>query len=497
MGEPLLWAGTLLCAAGAAGGLLPLRRRVRLTALSGALVLAPILLLADNWGGERLAELRERPLVLVAGLLLVTALIALAALLIRHRPVLLAPLLVGALPFRVPLDLGGGGEPANLLLPLYVLIAAGLAAAWLADEPSPPATASGWLRWSGVALAGYVGIYALGAGLADDVSPASENVAFFFVPFAALFLLLGEVRWERSTLRAVVLVLVAEALLFAVVAGIQYASGELFWNDKVISGNEAHAYFRVNSLFWDPNILGRYLAVTMAVLATLVAFGRDRRVHLIAAAAFVVLLAPLVVTYSQSSTIALIAGVLVLVAARFGLAAGSAAGLVAGLALIASVTLLAGGGLGDESSGRSGLIDGGLEIARDAPLLGTGSGSFAAEFRERFGGGRGIAVESHTEPVTVAAEQGAVGLLAYAALLAVTVGGLLAAAGLRLRGAASGSPLAAALLAVYAAMVVHSLGYAAFLTDPITWTVLALATAALVPAGRRAPSSATGGAQPA
>jgi len=496
MGEPLLWAGTMLCAAGAVAGLLPLSRRVRLAALSGALALAPVLVIADNWGSERLVDLRERPSLLVAALLLVAIVIAVVALCIRRRPSLLAPLLIGALPFRVPLDLGGGGEPANLLLPLYGLIAAGLLAAWLSEEPRPSAPASGWLRWIGVALAAFVGIYALGAGLADDVSPAGEDVAFFLAPFAALFFLLGEVRWERSTLRAVIWVLAAEALVFAAVAGFQYASGELFWNDKLISGNEAHAYFRVNSLFWDPNILGRYLAVTMVVLATVVASVRDRREQLIASAIFVVLLAPLVVTYSQTSTIALIAGAIVLVAARFGLAAGAVAALAAGLALLASVTLIAGGGLSDESNGRSGLINGGLEIAADAPLVGTGSGSFPAEFKERFGGGRGIAVESHTEPVTVAAEQGAVGLLAYAALLVVTVGGLLSAAGLRLRGPAIGAPMAAALLAVYAVMVVHSIGYAAFLTDPITWAVLAVAMAALAPATRRPPTP-TGGAWPA
>jgi hypothetical protein len=38
-------------------------------------------------------------------------------------------------------------------------------------------------------------------------------------------------------------------------------------------------------------------------------------------------------------------------------------------------------------------------------------------------------------------------------------------------------------------MLVHSLGYAAFLTDPITWAVLAIAAAALVPAPRTAERS--------
>ena len=78
--------------------------------------------------------------------------------------------------------------------------------------------------------------------------------------------------------------MVIEALVFSLVAFGQYAAGDVFWNPEVIASNEAHTYFRVNSLFWDPNILGRYLAVTMAVLATAVAFGR-KRAGLLAASA--------------------------------------------------------------------------------------------------------------------------------------------------------------------------------------------------------------------
>ena len=64
--------------------------------------------------------------------------------------------------------------------------------------------------------------------------------------------------------------LVVEGIVFLAVGLVDYGLGELLWNDKVISGNEAHPYFRVTSLFWDPNILGRYLAVTLTVLAAIV-----------------------------------------------------------------------------------------------------------------------------------------------------------------------------------------------------------------------------------
>jgi len=494
MDSPLLWIGTLVCAGLAAAALLPLESRARLLALVGSLLLAPILVLADNWSSDGVAQLSDRPALSAAAAVAAAVGLVVLVVTLRRRPALLAPALIAALPFRIPVTLGDGS--ANLLLPLYALIAAGVVAA-LPDARGEPVaggrrTADGgqqtgagtaWLRWTGPVLGAFLMLYALQAGYTGDISTAVENLAFFLVPFAALFVLLSRVRWDGRLLRTIVLVLAIEGVLFALVAAGQYATGELFWNDKVIAGNEAHPYFRVNSLFWDPNILGRYLAISMVALASVVAFGRRRGELIAASIVFVMMLAALVVSFSQSSTIALLAGVLVLVAARWGIVAGLAAGVGTALALAASLTLISGGGLSSDSSGRDGLVEGGLEIAADAPLLGTGAGSFADEFTERFGGAEGFAAVSHTEPITVLAEQGIVGLVAYAGLLLVTVGGLLAATAPQLRGRARGKPLAAALLAVYAVMVVHSFGYAAFLTDPITWAVLALALAALAPAG--------------
>ncbi|MBA2523080.1 MAG: O-antigen ligase family protein [Solirubrobacterales bacterium] len=486
--QPLLWIGTVACAGAAALALLPLAPGRRLGAIAVSLLLAPVLLLADNWESSRVEDLRGHPALLVVAAIFAIAGILVAAQVFRRRPALLAPALIAALPFRIPVDLGGGS--ANLLLPLYALLAAGVAAALLergrgpAAERAPAGTPFGWPGSAGLigpALAVVVVLYALQAGYAEDLSAAVKIVAFFLAPFAALYVLLERVEWDRRMLRTIVLVLAIEGLSFALVAAVQYATGELFWNDKVISGNEAHPYFRVNSLFWDPNILGRYLAISMVVFAAVVAFARRRAELVAASGVFVILLATLVVTFSQSSMIALLAGVLVLAATRWGIAVGTGAGVLTIVGLVAAIALIGGGGLSTDSSGRSGLIDGGLEIAGDAPLLGTGSGSFPDEFTDRFGGGEGIAVVSHTEPVTVAAEQGAIGLIAYLGLLAASLGALLAATGLSFRNRAGGTPLAAVLLALYVVMIVHSLGYAAFLTDPITWAILALAAAALAP----------------
>jgi len=486
MDDPLLWLGTLVCALAAAAGLIPsLRRRTRLAALTAAVLLAPVLVLADSWNSEKIADLRDHPSLLLAGLVAAAIGLVVGGRLFRRRPAWLAPALIAAMPFRVPIDLGGGD--ANLLLPLYAVIAAGLAAAvygaWRDPEPPPaerPARGP-WLDAVGPVLAAVVVLYAIQASYAEDLTVALQNVAFFLAPFAALYLLLADARWDREGIRPIVWVLAIEGLIFLLVGAVEYASGELLWNDKVIAGNEAHPYFRVNSLFWDPNILGRYLAVTMTVLAAIVAYGRRPREVWAAAGCFALLSLLLVASFSQTSTLALFAGLLVLVAARWGVGRGAAAGAASLVALAAAVALIAGGGLSSETtSGRAGLIDGGLEIAADHPAAGVGSGGFADEFTARYYEGEGFAAESHTEPVTVAAEQGAVGLIAYAALLIVTFGALLSATGLELWTRARGTALAAALLAIYSLMFVHSLGYAAFLIDPITWAVLAIAGAALV-----------------
>lgn len=486
----MLWAGTVLCAALAAAGLIAPGRRTRYALLAAALVLAPILVIGDNWDSARVADIRDRPALVAVGLAVALAAVYLAALLVRARPLLLVPALVATLPFRIPVDLGAGS--ANLLLPLYAVIAVGVVAGLLERDHEPKRGLTPFmLRWVGSVLGAVIVLYALQSALADDISPAVQDVGFFLVPFAALFALLAEQPLDGAALRRVLWVLAIEGVVFALVAGYQYAAADLFWNDKVIAGNEAHQYFRVNSLFYDPNILGRYLALTMVALAALVAYGRRRAEVIGAAAVFVLLLGALVVTFSQSSTIALIAGMLVLTAARWGIAQGVAAGVAAVVLLAASIALISGGGLSDEdSSGRKGLIDGGTEMAKDAPVLGVGSGAFAAEFRDRYGAAEGFAVESHTTPITILAEQGIVGLAAYLALLGVTIGGLILALGPRLTAPARGSPLAAGLTATYAVLLVHSLGYAAFLTDPATWAVLALAAGTLVRAGATAPAAA-------
>jgi O-antigen ligase len=86
---------------------------------------------------------------------------------------------------------------------------------------------------------------------------------------------------------------------------------------------------------------------------------------------------------------------------------------------------------------------------------------------------------SHTIPVTIAAEQGLIGLIAYGAVLFLAF--RLMFQRLRWthrRGPPTLPPLGRTIVAAaFTAIVFHTMTYAAFLEDPIAWALLGLAIA--------------------
>ena len=70
---------------------------------------------------------------------------------------------------------------------------------------------------------------------------------------------------------------VALAVVFAGVGFVEYATKHLFLNQKLIESNQFESYFRVNSLFFDPNIYGRFLALVMIGLAAMLLWPRRNR----------------------------------------------------------------------------------------------------------------------------------------------------------------------------------------------------------------------------
>lgn len=470
--------GLIAAALLAAAAVLAERPRLRAFAIAGALVLTPVLLIVEIYDTEQFRTLRD-PSGLTAGVLAV-ALVALAALAfaMTRRPLMLPLLAFAALPFRIPVETAG--QTANLLVPLYGVIAAGALAqlpALFADR-RPAGTRERPQGALAAVLLGFVVLYALQATYADDVSIAVQQVIFFYVPFALLFGLLVRLEWTRELLTWCLGIVIVLALGFALIGFVEYATRTLLLNPKVIASNAFGSYFRVNSLFFDPNIYGRFLALVMIAVAAVVAWATRRRDIAVLGGILAVLWAALVLTFSQSSFAALLAGLAVVAAYRWGVrlvaiivaVAVAVGALGAAAALVIRDDIPSPRQVNKATVGRSKLVTGGLELWTDRPLHGFGSGSFQDEYKRKRNLDRPNAVTaSHTTPITVAAEQGVIGLALYIALVVIALKTLLTCA--------RGSLPRVAIGAAFVALVVHTMVYAAFLEDPTTWVLLAAGAA--------------------
>ncbi|MFZ1155011.1 MAG: O-antigen ligase family protein [Solirubrobacteraceae bacterium] len=419
--------------------------------------------------------------VLVAAALGGLVVIAALVFLMRRYPQAFPLLAVFALPFRLPIS--ADGRTVNLLLPLYAVVAAGTLAHLLprvlhrrsAYRSLRPPMLLDWLLLATVVL------YALQIGYSADPSKGVQNLAFFYIPFALLYVLLRESPWTLRLVLACLGVAALLAVLFAGVGFIEYYRKTLFLNPKVVVANDYDNYFRVNSLFFDPSIYGRFLALVMIAVTTVVLWTLKRRTQLLGAAVLAWLMVGLATSFSQSSIAALLLGLAVLAAWRWDVR--GAVYVSVALAAIAAVVLLlapsslhfglkgSGGSANNATSGRTKLVSGGLKLFSGRPLTGYGSGSFETEYKrhDRHTTAASATSASHTIPVTVAAEQGIVGLALYVALLVVAF--------LTLFSGAGRSPPRIAIAACFAALVLHTWVYADFLEDPLTWTLLGIGVA--------------------
>ena len=505
MTDALAGAGVVLAAAAAAAAILSPPGRLRSAAMVVALALFPILILGDQWHSAAIVDLRDHPMRFAGLGVLALALTAALALTFRRWPMAFPLAAVAALPFRVPLE--AGGDTANLLVPLYLVIAGGVVSAVLGEWQE------GWgghhragffaLRAASLAepavrktgrraqmtpptllplvLAAVVLLYAVQTLYSPDFSKSLQNVCFFFIPFSLLFGLLRDVEWSRKLLRCALWAIAIEAVVFVLVGSVEWATRDLFWNDHVIRSNDFHTYFRVNSAFWDPNIYGRYLALVIVIAMAALLWMREGKGFWLLTGLIAVLWIGLVPTYSQSSFAALLGGLAVLAALRWSWR--WTLGVVGITAVLGVLIVFFVGGVRPniDTGGRANLVSGGIELFKQRPVWGYGSGSFPKAYTEHVKSDSPVSV-SHTEPITVAAEQGLVGLALYVALLVAAVwtmaSGLFAPRAPELVGRA-------AVLAAFTALIVHTMAYAGFYEDPIAWTLLAVgASLAVAPAVR-------------
>jgi O-antigen ligase len=276
------------------------------------------------------------------------------------------------------------------------------------------------------------------------------------------------------------------AVVFSAIGFYQYDTRDIFQNPKVIYANAYAPYFRVNSVFWDPSVYGRFLVIAMVPSLVLIVCGRSPRVAIAAAAAVVVTWFGLLISFSQSSFASLLVVVIALafVAWRWRalVAVVLAVAVLAGISVAQpqirrSIQHHTTGGLNNATSGRFSLVANGIRIAAHHPVLGVGVGGFKRAYADRvhLKGKDPKKAASHNTPVTVAAETGLAGLGLFAWLLVAT---------LREAWRRRGQTALVAGLGI-AAILVHSLFYNAFFEDPMTWALFGL-----VALTTRKPSSA-------
>jgi O-antigen ligase len=420
--------------------------------------------------------------------------------LFRRWPWLVAVSALACAPARIPVHVGS--TDSNLLLPLYAVVAGAAALlGWELLRGDGRFRELGPLAWP---LAGLVAWSGLSLAWSEDLHEGAVELLFFWLPFGLLALSLARLAWNRRWLTFLYAQLVLMALAFSGIGVYQYATRDVFWNPKVIVGNAYAPFYRVNSVFYDPSVYGRFLVVAILAALVMALYDRDRRAAYAAAAAIAGIWVGLLFSFSQSSFAALIVGTAVVAAFTWRWRAGLALGMVS--AVIAAVALgtphirhsllrESGSGLNKASSGRAKLVTQGLRIALHHPIQGVGIGGFKHAYAQRvhLKGREPKKAASHNTAVTVAAETGLPGL----AFLGWLIGSALF---VTLRRAA-GSFKGRACLVVAAglsAIGLHSLFYNALFEDPVFWGLLGLTALCLGLPVRRwsGPAAAAAGPEP-
>ena len=448
-----------------------------------AILLIGWVVMAGTLVPDGISDRLSTPVGLGAGIVgVVVALAVLMALgrLVARKPWVWFLLLGLALPVRIPLSLGG--EDANLLLPLYAVIVLGLAVLWWMERdgtrprlwPSTPLD---------LPLMLFVGFTLVSLLWSSDVAEGAVKATFFWIPFVLLYLLVVAIWREGRALRTLAITTMAMSVPVAVLALAEYASRDILWNHRLMQANVYSRFFRVNSIFYDPNILGRYLALALIITVAVAWLWRGSNRVLVACGVVAAIdAAALVVTFSRSSALMLMVGLLIMALRMFGWRKAVLTAVV--MALIGSGVAIATSGqvraaltsterLEKVSEGRFDLVDGGVDIFREHPVAGGGLGSFATDYSQLLSQQelrKTRVVISHNAPVTILSEEGAIGfaLFIWLCVIAVIVG----IVATRDRDDDVGVP-GAAMLGALVGIFVHALLYSALFEDPYTWVLAA------------------------
>ena len=390
-----------------------------------------------------------------------------------------------ALPIRIPVPIGGASR--DLLIPLYAVGACGvLAFAWgrlrgrfgPETEPNTPLD---------IPIAAFICFTVLSMLWTIDTKDAAIQIVFFYLPFPVLMLTVVAL-WSSIPQALPILagVTIAFATAIAALALVQYEAQWIFWNAKLQQDDIYSQFFRVNGIFFDPNIMGRYLAIGILGALAWMWLRPGKRELILGTIAIVVMSGGILVSFSRSSCLMLMVGIVLLawraVGARRTLAVGGIAFVILAGGAIASShnirhALTSTHRLSTVSEGRFSLMSGGVDIWRKEPVAGSGVGSFQTRFTETETAyqiaHKKVSI-SHNTPITVLAELGVIGAALFI-WLCIAVWWVIARYSRAIPGA--GGWIEWSLLAVITGIFVHSQLYADLFEDPMLWTALGAAVA--------------------
>jgi hypothetical protein len=468
----------LLAAVGVALLLVERDARLRAFAILAFLVGAAPLAAAQ---GPSLARIEARPALAAAvvvggvGMLVIATALAL-------RFAWVVPILLICAGLRLPIR--DPQHAVDSLLPIWALVIAGLAAvAWRAARGVAPPAPLGLFGWL---LAAYELLAAASLFWTADLQRGAFEMFSIYLPFGILVVLIARGADAPRIMRAAPPVQISLACLFAVVAVWQYTNRDIFWNAKQKDLNIYASFFRVNSLFYDPSLYGRFEALALVTIVALALFAAPSRRVLVASGLAIVIFVGMLPSWSQTSFAALIGGVVFLAAVAFRrivVVVLVAAVLVVVVVIAASqpqVMRVVNHSLNKASSSRVGLMQSGGQTFVHHPLIGVGLGGFSratgrtAEQKQQ--------IAAHNVFVSVAAELGVGGVALFMALLAVTIQALRRCDDRLVR---------VVLAAELVALVIHGVAYDQFWADPTWWTIMALAAATGTLAASSPPAAGT------
>jgi putative inorganic carbon (HCO3(-)) transporter len=525
--DTLAQIGGPLAALGIIGLLLGRDRKVRLIGLA----------LASCGGGLAAVVFSPNTSLASFGIVAAIVLVLVGALVValRRWSALLPILVLAFIPVRLPFKLSDSIYNSSFLLYLVVTAATlvlGLEI-YRGDERSREL---GPIAWP---LAGFVVWSAVSLIWSIDVRRGATELDAALLPFTFLALALARVRWSRRLLQGLLVQLVSMALAFALVGAYQYATRDIFWNPKVINSNAYAPFFRINSVFWDPSIYGRFLVLAILACLALVlthagrtglavavpalgvlwiglvlSFARSygttfltwawwpflvlaalaclalvatlaRRPWLaVATGAIGALWIGLALSFSQSSFTALVVGVLAaaLVAwrKRAAIPLLAASMLIVPIALVtpqARAKILDGPktDLNSITSARSTLVEHGIRIAVRHPVIGVGVGGFRRAYAD-LTGMSGRDLRKAASHTTPVTVAAEGGVIGFALFLWLLASSLLVT--FRRAGPTFSGRVQLICALALTAIAVQSLFYADFFEDPMTWGFLAIAVSA-------------------